>query len=49
VDRGVAAEAAAAAASVTALAQMRFWPAHEAEQRATTLADLVDTELGSMG
>jgi V/A-type H+/Na+-transporting ATPase subunit A len=49
VDRGVAAEAAAAAASVTALAQMRFWPAHEAEQRATTLADLVDTELESMG
>jgi V/A-type H+-transporting ATPase subunit A len=48
VDRGVPAEAAAAAPSVTALAQMRFWPAGEAEQRATTLADLVHTELGGL-
>jgi V/A-type H+-transporting ATPase subunit A len=49
VDRGVSAEAAAAAPSVTALAQMRFWPAHEAEQRASTLMDLLHTELEGMG
>jgi hypothetical protein len=49
VDRGVPAEAAATAPSVTALAQMRFWPAEEAEQRARTLMDLLHTELEGMG
>jgi V/A-type H+-transporting ATPase subunit A len=49
VDRGVPADAAAAAPSVTALAQMRFWPAGEAQQRATALADLIGTELGGLG
>jgi V/A-type H+-transporting ATPase subunit A len=49
VDRGVPAETAAAAPSVTALAQMRFWPAGEAEQRAATLAGLIGTELGGLG
>ncbi|HEX5201805.1 MAG TPA: V-type ATP synthase subunit A [Actinoplanes sp.] len=48
-DRGVPAEAAGAAPSVTALAQMRFWPVDEAEQRAAALADLIRTELGGMG
>jgi V/A-type H+/Na+-transporting ATPase subunit A len=49
VDRGVPSEAAAAAPSVTALAQMRRWPADEAEQRARTLMELVHTELESLG
>jgi V/A-type H+-transporting ATPase subunit A len=49
VDRGVPPEAAAAAPSVTALAQMRLWPAGEAEQRARTLVDLIDTELETLG
>jgi V/A-type H+-transporting ATPase subunit A len=49
VDRGVTAETAAAAPSVTALAQMRFWPADEAEQRATTLMNLLHTELENLG
>jgi V/A-type H+-transporting ATPase subunit A len=49
VDRGVPAEAAGAAPSVTTLAQMRFWPAGEAQQRATALADLIHTELESLG
>jgi V/A-type H+-transporting ATPase subunit A len=49
VDRGVPAEAAAAASSVTALAQMRLWPADEAEQRASTLVELINTELEGLG
>ena len=36
-------------ASVTALAQMRFWAAAEAEQRATTLVQRLETELGNLG
>jgi V/A-type H+-transporting ATPase subunit A len=49
VDRGVAAEAAAAAASVTALAQMRLWPPAVAEERARSLVERIRTELGSLG
>ena len=49
VDRGVPAEAAAAAPSVTALAQMRLWPADEAELRARNLVELIHTELEGLG
>jgi V/A-type H+-transporting ATPase subunit A len=45
VDRGVAVEQAAAAASVTALARMRDWPATEAEQNAAALMERLGTEL----
>jgi V/A-type H+-transporting ATPase subunit A len=48
VDRGVTAETAAAAPSVTALAQMRFWPADEAGQHARTLIDLLHSELENL-
>jgi V/A-type H+-transporting ATPase subunit A len=49
VDRGVPVEAAASASSVTALAQMRSWPADEAEGRARTLVDRINTELENLG
>ena len=49
VDRGVPAETVAAAPSLTALAQMRLWPADEAEQRASTLVELINTELENLG
>ena len=49
VDRGVPVADAAAAPSVTELAQMRFWAAAEAEQRATTLVQRLETELGNLG
>jgi V/A-type H+-transporting ATPase subunit A len=48
VDRGVPVADAAAAPSVTALARMRFWAADEAEQRATTLVERLETELGNL-
>ncbi|MGH3469590.1 MAG: V-type ATP synthase subunit A, partial [Thermocrispum sp.] len=49
VDRGVPVESAAGASSVTALAQMRSWPADEAEQHARTLVDRIKTELENLG
>jgi V/A-type H+/Na+-transporting ATPase subunit A len=49
VDRGLPAETAGAAPSITALAQMRLWPAAEAEQRARTLMERIHTELESLG
>jgi V/A-type H+-transporting ATPase subunit A len=49
VDRGVPVESVATAPSVTALAQMRSWPADEAEQRATTLIERMKTELENLG
>ncbi|MGH3756241.1 V-type ATP synthase subunit A [Actinophytocola sp.] len=48
VDRDVPVESAAAAPSVTELAQMRLWPAAEAEQRARTLVDRIKIELENL-
>jgi V/A-type H+/Na+-transporting ATPase subunit A len=45
VERGVPAETAAAAPSLAALAQVRLWPADEAEQRASALVEVINTEL----
>lgn len=48
VHRDVPVETAAAASSVTELAQMRLWPAAEAEQRAETLVGRIETELENL-
>ncbi|WP_445189175.1 V-type ATP synthase subunit A [Pseudonocardia sp. Cha107L01] len=49
VDRGAPVENATASPSVTALAQMRFWVAAEAEQHARTLVERIETELENLG
>jgi V/A-type H+-transporting ATPase subunit A len=49
VESGVPVDAAATAPSVTALAQMRRWPADQAEQRAETLVDWIRTEMEGLG
>lgn len=48
VDRGVPVADAAATPSATALARTRFWAAAQAEQRATTLVQRLETELGNL-
>jgi len=45
VARGASAEAAAAAPSVAALAEMRVWPAREAEERAGALIGRIERDL----
>jgi V/A-type H+/Na+-transporting ATPase subunit A len=49
VDRGVPARTAETAPAVTALAQMRLWPAAVAEERARALVERINTELESLG
>lgn len=48
-DRGVPAEQVTSSSSVTALARMRFWAAAEAEQRARTLVERIESELETLG